>query len=74
MEAGEKKEQRMATGLMLSDHLEKSEGEPAQAAKIFQPFGRNELIEAIRRSEKQALEHAFSPVVLPCDHSRRDVR
>lgn len=47
---------RMAIVLMLSDHLEKPEGEPGQAAKIVKPFGRDELASSIRRSEEKALE------------------
>lgn len=54
-----KKNPQMAIVLMLSDHLEKPEGEPPHAAKIVKPFGREELAEAIRLSEKKAREHAF---------------
>jgi len=53
-----KKNPRMAIVLMLSDHLEKSEGEPQQAAKIVKPFGRDELLAAILLSEKKARELA----------------
>ena len=52
------KNPQMAIVLMLSDHLEKPEGEPPQAAKIVKPFGRETLAAAILLSEKKVLEHA----------------